>query len=291
MPEPAAAPLRETRLGAWRIVALRDADFALDGGAMFGVVPRALWGRLTPVNEDHTVPLATTPYLLDDGEHRVVVEPGMGHRWSDKERAMFHIDHGGGHELVASLRAAGVEPEEVSHVLMTHCHWDHIGAACGADGAPVFPHARHWTPRSERDAAMDPDHLRRASYRRPDLEPIVDAGLLEVFDGEAEVLPGLSMVELGGHSDGVSLVLLDTPEGKAAFWADVVPTRNHVHLPFIMAYDMNAEKSWQVRSEWIPRAVEEEWLNLLYHDPVAPMGRFRFDGKRYAFDPLVAAEA
>ena len=278
--------LRETRLGPWRIVALRDASFALDGGAMFGVVPRTLWEKLTPVNADHTVPLSTTPYLLDDGVHKVVVEPGLGQRWGDKQRAMFHIDHGDGRELLESLRAAGVAPEEVTHCLMSHCHWDHIGAVCGVDGLPVFPNAEHWAPASERDACLTPDHLRRASYRTEDLQPVIDAGLLRVYSGDHEVLPGLRMVEIGGHSDGVSLVILETEEGKAAFWADVVPTANHVHLPFIMAYDMNAEKSWQVRSEWIPRAAEEGWLCLLYHDPATPLGRFVHDGRRYAFQPL-----
>jgi len=284
MPDPSS--VRETRLGKWRIVALQDAAFALDGGAMFGVVPRALWQKLTPVNEDHTIPLATTPYLLDDGTHKVVIEPGLGLRWSEKETRMFHIDHAGGKELLASLRAAGVEPEEVTHCLMTHCHWDHIGAACGADGMPVFPKAQHWCPAIEREAGLNPDHLRRASYRRADLQPIVDANLLQTFEGEVEILPGLSMIQLSGHSDGVSLVRLETEQGTAAFWSDIVPTRNHVHLPFIMAYDMNATKSWEVRHEWIPRAAAEAWINLLYHDPISPMGRFVFDGKRYSFAPL-----
>lgn len=278
---------RETRLGEWRIVALKDAAFALDGGAMFGVVPRVMWERLVPVNDDHTVPLATTPFLLDNGTHRVVIEPGMGLRWGDKQRSMFHIDHENGQELLTSLRAAGVEPEEVTHCLMTHCHWDHIGAACGENGLPVFPKAQHWCPQSERDAALHPDHLRRASYRQEDLQPIVDANLLQTFSGEQEILPGLKMVEVGGHSDGVSLVILETEEGKAAFWADIVPTSHHVHLPFIMAYDMNAEKSWKVRNEWIPKAAEEAWLNLLYHDLERPMGRFVLDQKkRYTFEAL-----
>ncbi len=281
-----AKPVRETRLGRWRIVALRDARFALDGGAMFGVVPRALWQRLTPVNDDHTVPVSTTPYLLDDGVHKIVIEPGMGLRWGDKQTAMFHIDHSDGNELIASLAAAGVQPEEVTHCLMTHCHWDHIGAVTGVDGKPVFPNAAHWTPRSERNACMTPDHLRRASYREADLGPVEEAGLLNLFEGEVEILPGLKMIELGGHSDGIALVLVETEDGKAAFWADIVPTANHVHLPFIMAYDMNAEKSWKVRSEWIPRAAEEGWLCMLYHDTATPLGRFVKDGRRYGFAPL-----
>lgn len=284
----AAAGARTAQVGAWRVTALRDGVFALDGGAMFGVVPRTIWEKMTPVNADHTIPLSTTPFLLERGEWKVVIEPGIGRRWSDKQRATFHIEHGGGCELTESLRAAGVEPEQVTHCLMTHCHWDHLGAACGPDGRPVFPRAAHWTPEIELRAALNPDHLRRASYRREDVQPIVDAGLMHTFSGEREILPGLRMVEVGGHSDGVSLVLLQDGGATACFWADVVPTANHVHLPFIMAYDMNAMKSWEVRNEWIPRAAREGWLNLLYHDPATPLGRFVHDGRKYAFEPLTS---
>ncbi len=271
---------RQLRIGRWRVTALRDGVFALDGGAMFGVVPRVLWERLTPVNEDHTVPLATNPFLLEDGVHRVLIEPGIGQRWSEKERAMFHIEHPGG-GVAAALRAQELDPEQLTHCLMSHGHWDHIGAVCGQDGAPLFPNAAHWMPESEKRAALDPDHLRKASYRRADLQPVVEAGLLQTFQGEREILPGLRMVELGGHSDGVSLVILEDGGETACFWADVVPTANHVHLPFIMAYDMNAERSWQVRSDWIPRAAEQGWWNLLYHDLERPIVKFVHDGRRY----------
>lgn len=277
---------RETRIGRFRVVALRDAAFALDGGAMFGVVPRALWQKLTPVHEDHTIPLATTPYLLDDGKHRIVIEPGLGRRWGEKQVAMFHIDHGDGHDLIESLRAAGVEPEDVTHCLMSHCHWDHIGAACGEDGKPVFPNAEHWCPEVEQVALHSQGHMRGASYRVEDLQPIEDAGLLQTFRDRIEVLPGVHMIELGGHSEGVSLIKVESEGSTAAFWADIVPTRNHVHLPFIMAYDMNAEKSFRVRSEWIARAAQEGWVNMLYHDPISPLGSFRHDGRRFVFEAL-----
>lgn len=275
---------RSVQVGRFQITALRDASFALDGGAMFGVVPRVLWEQLTPINDDHTIPLSTTPFLIEDGTHTIVIEPGLGRRWPDKQRTMFHIDGSGGHDLLESLQAAGVSPDEVTHCLMTHCHWDHIGAACGENGEPVFPNAEYWTPRSERDACMNPDHLRRASYRREDLAPVEERGQLHTFSGEDEILPGVRMVEVGGHSDGVSLVILEDGEQAACFWADVVPTRNHVHLPFIMAYDMNAAKSFEVRSEWIARAAAEGWTCLLYHDPDEPIGRFVGEGRRYAWE-------
>ncbi|MCP4092939.1 MAG: MBL fold metallo-hydrolase [Planctomycetes bacterium] len=275
---------RSIQIGDFRVVALRDANFALDGGAMFGVVPRVMWERMTPVNEDHTIPLATNPFLIEGNGVKIVVEPGMGHRWGDRQRKMFHIDFSDGHELTESLKAAGVQPEEVTHCLMSHCHFDHIGAACDADGKPVFGNAEHWTPEVEKQAIMADAHLRKASYRIEDLQPIVDAGLLKTFEGETEIVPGISMIQLKGHSEGVSLIKIESQGQVAVYWADVVPTRNHVHLPFIMAYDINAEDSWEVRNEWIPRSTNEGWVALLYHDPIAPIGKFAFDGKRYTFE-------
>ncbi|MCX8229306.1 MAG: MBL fold metallo-hydrolase [Planctomycetota bacterium] len=275
-------------LGDWKITALRDAKFALDGGAMFGVVPRAIWEKMTPVNEDHTIPLATRPFLFEKGDAVILVEPGIGRRWSEKAKAMFHFDYADGHDVLESLAHVGRQPEEVTHVLMSHGHWDHIGALCDEQGVPNFPNAQHWMAESEKEAALHADHLRRASYRAEDLQPVMDAGLLHTFQGEVTILPGLRIVELGGHSDGVSLILLEEAGETACFWSDVVPTGNHVHRPFIMAYDMNAEKSYAVRGPWVERAIKENWLCLLYHDAEDAFGRFFMDGRRPGFQPEIA---
>ena len=272
-------PLREVVVGRFRIRVMPDRLFALDGGAMFGVVPRLLWEKLTPVHDDHTIPLATNAFLVEDEEHKVLIEPGLGDRWGAKERAMFHIDVSSG-GVLNSLQEAGVAASDITHVIMSHCHWDHIGAVCD-EGAPRFTQAQHWAPQIEIDAALNPDHLRRASYRKEDIQPVVDAGLLHGIVGSKEIIPGIRLIEVGGHSDGVSLIMIEDQGETACFWADVVPTRNHVHLPFIMAYDMNAEKSFAVRSEWIPKAAKQGWWNLLYHDPETPIVQFQTDGRRF----------
>ncbi|PCH83150.1 MAG: hypothetical protein COB96_01070 [Planctomycetota bacterium] len=280
--------MQEVQVGRFRIRALCESTFALDGGAMFGVVPRALWQKLTPVNDDHTIPLVCNAFLVEDGENVVLIEPGIGERWSDKYKTMYHIEHPDG-GLAAVLKDAGRTPEEVTHVVMSHAHFDHIGAVCGVDGMPLFNNARHFLPEIEKNAVLNPDHFRRASYRCEDLKPVVDAGLLETFSGSCEVLPGLNIHELGGHSDGVSVVVIEDAGTTACFWSDVVPTRNHVALPFIMAYDMDAEESFRVRSEWIERATSGDWIGMMYHDPEHAFLKFSFDGSRYAWSPLTAA--
>ncbi|HEX9792492.1 MAG TPA: MBL fold metallo-hydrolase [Planctomycetota bacterium] len=284
-----APPLREVQVGRFRVRALRDADLWLDGGAMFGVVPRPVWEPLAPPDARHRVRLATTPYLVEDGATITVIEPGIGRRWNAKERDRYRIESDGGRDLLASLAAAGVAPAAVDHVLMTHAHWDHLGAAVGADGAPVFPNATHWLPETELRAALDPDALRRASYRHEDVQPLQAAGLLRTFGSEGcEPLPGVRMHPVGGHSDAVCLVTLADRGATACFWADVLPTRHHAPLAWIMAYDQNAERSFAVRNEWIPRAAAEGWTCLLYHDAETPIGRLVAAGRNYAFQALAA---
>ncbi|QDU66535.1 MBL fold metallo-hydrolase [Engelhardtia mirabilis] len=287
-----AAGAGETRtVGGWTVTALSDGEFRLDGGAMWGVVPANLWRRMTPPADDNTIRMALRPFLARRGDAVVLIEGGVGDRWSDKLRGIYHLDGGG--SLAASLRAAGVEPGEVTHVVASHCHWDHIGALVDADGAPLCPNARHVAPRIEVERCLKPDHVRRGSYRPEDLEPIVAAGLMDPFDGEVEPVPGLTVHALGGHSDGVSVVCLREPgrdldragRDAAVFWSDVVPTTHHVQPPYIMAYDIDVERSFEQRSEWIARAAEAGWLGLFYHDDAQPFARIERGEKRFVATP------
>lgn len=283
-------------LGGWTVTALSDGFMRLDGGAMWGVVPAAIWRPLTPPAEDNTIRLALRPFLLEgkDAEGRgarVVVEPGIGDRWGEKQRRIFHLDRRPAIE--ETLARVGVPPADVTHVVATHCHWDHVGAqVVEREGAlrPRFPNARHFAPRIEVETASDPGHLRRASYRAEDVEPIRAAGLLETFEGRQELLPGLVVHELGGHSDGVSVVTIAGANDTAIFWGDVVPTTHHVQPPYIMAYDLDPARSFDVRSEWIRRASERSWIGLFYHDEEHGFARLRREARRYRAEPLGAAE-
>jgi hypothetical protein len=153
---------------------------------------------------------------------------------------------------------------------------------------PLFPNARHFAPESEVEQVKNADHIRRASYRRDDLLPVEEAGLLETYSGTTELFPGVHAHELGGHSDGVSVITVNLEEeGETAiFWADVVPTTHHIQPAFIMAYDIDVVRSYKVRADWIERAVKGQWIGLFYHDADYPFGRIVQDGRRYACEVL-----
>lgn len=289
---PAWKPQR-VQVGDWRITALTDGFLRLDGGSMWGVVPANLWRRMTPPADDNTIQLAARPFLAERGQDRVVIEVGVGDRWEAKWRSIYHIEAPTG--LAQSLRLVGVEPEEVTHVVASHCHWDHIGAQVVQDGdglAPLFPNARHFAPAVEIEMAKRPGHARAGSYRAEDLLVVEERGLLEGFDGEAELLPGLRANVLGGHSDGVSVITVNegAEGGTAIFWSDVVPTRHHIQPPYIMAYDIDVVRSFEARSEWLERAADEGWIGMFYHDVEEAFGRLSREGRKYTFEALAPTE-
>jgi glyoxylase-like metal-dependent hydrolase (beta-lactamase superfamily II) len=292
---PAWTP-RRVRAGSWELTALCDGFMRLDGGSMWGVVPAVMWRAWTPPDADNTILLALRPFLARRGEDVVLIEGGIGSRWSAKERRIYRIE--APVDLTASLAACGVAPGDVTHVVLSHCHWDHCGAVVAERGGrltPLFQNARHFAPRIEIASAIDPDGARRASYRADDVRPLAEAGLLEPYEGAAELLPGLVAHVLGGHSDGVAVITLDAErQDGAIFWSDVVPTAHHVQPPYIMAYDLDVARSFAARSEWIERAAERGWTGLFYHDVDVSFGRIvrngrdGRDGRRYAVQPLRA---
>ncbi len=281
------------RVGDWRVTALCDGIFRLDGGAMWGVVPKNLWSHLTPPAEDNTILMALRPFLLERGDVRCVLEVGVGDRWSDKLRSIYHITPTT--SLVESLAACGIAPDDVTHVVASHCHWDHIGAQVverGGKLVPQFPKAQHFAPELEIANVKAPGTARKGSYRAEDLLAVEEAGLLTSYAGDEELFDGVRAHVLGGHSDGVSVITVnEAGDGDTAvFWADVVPTAHHIQPPYIMAYDIDVIRSFEVRKEWMERVAKDGWIGLYYHDPETAFGRLDFDGRRFVHVP-VATEA
>jgi glyoxylase-like metal-dependent hydrolase (beta-lactamase superfamily II) len=276
---------RTVQAGEWKLTALSDGFMRLDGGSMWGVVPASMWRKLTPPAEDNTILIALRPFLAERGAYKVVIEPGLGDRWDPKWRAIYQIVRD--ETLAQSLQTLGLAPEAITHVVATHCHFDHIGAQVIEQGGalvPQFPRAEHWAPTTEIAIAKKPGHARAASYRAEDVEPIEARGLLHAYDGTREILPGLVAHVLGGHSDGVAVLTFnaDGPGETAIFWSDVVPTTHHIQPPYIMAYDIDVVRSFEQRSAWLERAADGNWIGMFFHDVERPFARIARDGRRYA---------
>jgi glyoxylase-like metal-dependent hydrolase (beta-lactamase superfamily II) len=287
--EPPRYDRRTIRAGEWEITALSDGHLRLDGGSMWGVVPAAMWRGWTPPAADNTILIALRPFLAVRGQDVVVIEVGIGARWEKKWREIYQIL--ATETLAGSLRACGLSPKDVTHVVASHCHWDHIGAqVVEREGKlePLFPNARHFAPAIEIEVAKKPGHARSPSYRAEDVRPIEERGMLTAYAGVYDPLPGLRCHVLGGHSDGVSVITIDEdgPGETAIFWSDVVPTAHHIQPPYIMAYDIDVVRSFDVRSQWLERAAAKRWIGLFYHDVDHPFGRVVRAGKRFELEAI-----
>jgi len=270
------------KLGDLTLTLVNGGNFRLDGGAMHGVVPKTIWSRLTSCDELNRCSYATNCLLVEGRGQRVLIETGNGDKFSDKERRIYGIDHD--ESVEKNLRALGVEASSITHVIMTHLHFDHSGGTTrrtdGQTFAPVFARARHIIQRAEWHDATHPHERNQASYLAENFRPLEAAGLIDQVDGEQEIAPGVRVIPTPGHTRGHQSVLIDDGHGhKALFLGDVIPTAIHVRLPFIMAYDLDVTATLETKRELLRRAADERWLLVFGHDLETRAGYLGVDGK------------
>ncbi len=254
-------------LGDATLTMINGGNFRLDGGAMHGVVPKTIWSRLVSCDASNRCTYTTNCLLVELGGKRVLIETGNGDKFSPKLKEIYGIDHDS--SVQTALADIGVEPASIDLVIFTHLHFDHAGGATKRVGdqlVPVFPRARHVVQRAELDAAGRPHERNKASYLNENFGPLVGAGLLEVVEGQTELLPGIVVLPSPGHSAGHQSVLIDGGDEKALFLGDVVPTSVHVPLPWVMGYDLDVEATLASRRRLYEQATSERWMLLFGHD-------------------------
>jgi len=278
--------------GDYRVEVVQDAEFWLDGGAMFGVVPRTLWEKVAPPDGLNRVRLGANCLFVDTGRERVLVETGVGDKWTARQAETYGVSRG--RTLAESLRAlAGCRAEDVTVVVNTHLHFDHAGGNTALDAGgravPAFPNARYLVSRDEFEHACRPHERDRASYLAENWRPLVESGQLELMPADYEVVPGLRLETVPGHSRTMQCVRLDRGGRTLYGFADLVPTRAHLPLPWIMGYDLFPAETLEQKRRLIPLAAREGWLCLFYHDAEAPLCRVREEGGRFCAEPVGAA--
>jgi len=265
------------RLGSLDLHVVSDGEVRLDGGAMFGVVPKAMWSRAKPADELNRIRMGTHSLLVASGSELVLVDTGVG----DKHETRFDELHGmdpAATRLPDAIRAAGYELDDVTQVVLTHLHFDHCGWNTRRDGAgelrPTFPRARYWLNRGEVEHARAPNDRDRSSYFPENWEPLFAAGVVELFDDAAEVIPGVVARRAPGHNRDMCVVTLDGGNGEGGiFFADLVPTTAHVPYAWVMSYDLFPLETMENKRLWIPRAAEGGWLCVFEHDADQALGR------------------
>ncbi|MDP1571792.1 MAG: methylmalonyl-CoA epimerase [Vicinamibacterales bacterium] len=275
-------PARHT-LGDLELVTLSDGFFALDGGAMFGVVPRPLWETRLPPDDRNRIPLGMRP-LLVRGDQNVIIDAGCGDKMDAKSAAIYGLERA--YHLDHSLAEAGLTAEDIDVVVASHLHFDHVGGftATAADGrlVPRFPKARYIAHRQEWEDATHPHERNRASYLQENFVPLMEAGVLTLVDDGAEVAPGIRYRRSGGHTMHHQVVTIASGGRTAVFVADMFPTSAHLPAPWVMGYDLYPMDTLAFKRAFTREAIDGEYLIFFEHDPSLAAGVIREkDGKAY----------
>lgn len=276
---------RAITVGSIRVHGIEAGVQQLDGGAMFGVVPKPLWERRIPADPRNRIPLALRCLLVEAPNALVLVDTGVGNKYDEKFGDIYGISNAGDPtRLEDGIRHAGFQPEDVDIVLNTHLHFDHAGGntVLDEDGEirPAFPGARHVVQKGELDFAHIQNERIRASYILDNVDPVTEAGLWDVVEGEVEVTQGVRVVPTPGHTPHHHSVLVESDGETACYLADVCPTSAHIPLPWIMGYDLEPLVTLESKRGLWSRAREEDWLLIFEHDPRIPWGRLDLESDK-----------
>jgi glyoxylase-like metal-dependent hydrolase (beta-lactamase superfamily II) len=277
------------RIGRFEVEIFSDGILRLDGGLMYGIVPKPLWEKVQPADDHNRVALDMNCLLIRDGAgHVVVVETGAGPKLNERSKANFGID--GPPRLLDELARRGVRPDEVTLVVNTHLHFDHSGGNTFRDGdkvVPTFPRASYVFQRLEWVDANAPNERTRGSYFADDFAPLEEAGRLELIDESVEILPGIRLDRIQGHTRGTQTVRV-TDAGETLFFSsDFMPDRHHLRLPWIPAIDLFPLETLAAKKVILPRAVSEKWIVGFTHD-VPRFGRISEQDGKLRFEEVGA---
>ncbi len=283
-------PLVQTRdFGRWRIHAIQAGGQKLDGGAMFGVVPKPLWERRIKADERNRIQVGMRCLLIEHPDALVLIDTGAGNKENEKFHDIYGIENagnGGRTWLEDGVRQAGFSVDDVQLVINTHLHFDHAGGNTYVDADDVvrlsFPKASYIVQRGEVEFAMTPNERTSASYFARNWEPIRESGRLELVDGEPTIVDGIRLLRTPGHVPYHQSIMLESGGETAVYLGDVVPTAHHLPLPWIMGYDVEPLVTLESKRRLLSEARDQEWLVIFEHDAATAWGRVAHDGKAFA---------
>ncbi len=257
------------KIGPYDIIPIETGRFALDGGAMFGIVPWVLWSRAMKPDERQRIDLAARCLLVRGKDKVILIDDGNGTKLTAKQRDIYKLDDGESN-LESSLASHGLRLDDITDVILTHLHFDHAGGSTKLEGGkvvPTFPRAKYYVQKDHWKLASSPNDKDRGSFMSDDSLPLMEHGVLELVEGEGELFPGIDLILCHGHTAAQQLPKISDGTTTVLFSCDLFPTMHHVAYPYVMAYDLRPLETIEEKKKILPRAFEEQWILLLEHDP------------------------
>jgi glyoxylase-like metal-dependent hydrolase (beta-lactamase superfamily II) len=267
--------MHRTTLGDFELTVVSDGTYFLDGGAFFGVVPKAMWSKKVMPDEQNRIETGLNSLLVRTGEKNVLIETGIGNKLSERLVQIYTQPA----KLLDNLHAAGVAPEEIDIVINTHLHFDHCGwntVRRGDQVVATFPNAKYYVQKKEWEHGRLQLERDAISYMSPNYDPLLETGQMVLLNGDQEIVPGISVKVFPGHTANMQAVILENGGGgngqKACYISDLIPTSNHLDVTWVMAFDLYPLETIESRKKYYARAIPERWLTVFTHDDATPWG-------------------
>jgi glyoxylase-like metal-dependent hydrolase (beta-lactamase superfamily II) len=254
-----------------KLYTINTGHFKLDGGAMFGVVPKTIWNKLNPADENNMCSWAMRCLLIEDGNRLILVDNGMGNKQDDKFFGYYFLH--GNDTLERSLNAHGFTSNDITDMVLTHLHFDHCGGSINYNSdrtklEPAFKNAKYYSNKKHWEWAVNPNPREKASFLKENILPIQESGQLNFIDSTTELIPGLSFLEVNGHTEAMMLPLIKYKNTTVAFMADLIPSVGHLPIPYVMGYDTRPLETLKEKDAILKQALENNWTLFFEHDPI-----------------------
>jgi len=273
------------QIGPYQISTIETGYVSLDGGAMFGVVPKPLWSKSNPADDKNRIILAMRSLVIRWNGRVMITDTGVGKKMNEKLSRIYNVDHEK-YDLLSSLEKAGLKPEEISDVFLTHLHFDHTGGTTRLDEKDelqlTFSNATHHIQKEHWQWANNPSVRDGASFMKENFVPVKEHGKLNLIDGPGTFEPGMEIFVLQGHTPSMQTLKISDGKKTLFYCADLMPTATHIPLPYIMGYDLQPMSTLEEKKNVLPQAVDEEWLLVFEHDPYHVAGKVEKTEKGYS---------
>lgn len=253
-----------------KLYSINSGHFKLDGGAMFGVVPKTIWNKLNPADENNMCSWAMRCLLIQEGNRLILIDNGMGTKQDAKFFGYYYLH--GNDTLERSLNKYGFTSDDITDMVLTHLHFDHCGGSIKYNNdrtklEPAFKNAKYYSNKKHWDWAIHPNAREKASFLKENIMPIQESGQLNFIDSNTELIPGLTFLEVNGHTEAMMLPIINYKDTTIAYMADLIPSTGHIPIPYVMGYDMRPLATIQEKELILNKALENNWKLFFEHDP------------------------